>query len=426
MPDTALIVEDSPTQALRLRNTLEHHGFTVTAAPHGRAALEALAGFRPTIIISDVQMPEMDGFELCRRLKQDARLREIPLLLLTSLSAPQDIIHGLECGADNFVVKPYDKKFLLARLRSVLANRALDAVPEGAPLPIVFGGERYEIAADRRQILNLLLSTYETALNTNTELIATHEALKAAQAQLIEAEKLQTVGRLAAGVAHEVRNPLAILEMGMDFLGSQPLDETGQVIFAEMKEAVKRANGVITGLMDLGAPEQLGGRATDLHSLLESALGARREEFERAGITVLKRFAHGLPEPRVDAAKIEQLFINLLTNALQAMPAGGTLTLTTALVPASAAAFDAGNRAGAAFRAGEPAIAIEIADTGPGIAAEHEGKLFEPFFSTRPTGQGMGLGLTVAKKIVELHRGRIQITNHENGGARVTLTLRTS
>lgn len=417
-----IIVEDSPTQALRLRNTLEKNEFSVTHAGDGQAALEALARDRPEFVISDVQMPRMDGFELCRRLKCDPALRDIPLILLTSLSSPQDIIQGLASGADNFVVKPYDEAFLLTRIRAVLANRDLPSVPEGAPIPIHFAGERYEIAADRRQILNLLLSTYETALQTNAELIKTHEELKAAQAQIIEAEKLLTVGRLAAGVAHEVRNPLAILEMSLEFLGSEPVSESGQAVLEEMREAVRRANGVITSLMDLGSPDV---QASDLHAILERGLAALGDDIARAGITVERRFAPDLPRPSVDEAKIGQVFINLLSNAIQAMPDGGAITITTALATAEAGAFDAGNRAGAQFREGDRVITVEIADTGTGIAPEHFDQLFEPFFSTKPTGQGMGLGLTVAKKIIDVHHGQIQIQNRQPRGASALLTFKT-
>ena len=424
--ESVLIAEDSPTQALRLRNTLEKNGFTVTAAGDGREALEALAGFRPTLIVSDIQMPNMDGYELCRRVKSDPALKDIPLVLLTSLSTPQDIIRGLECGADNFVLKPYAGDFLLARIRTVLANRNLAVPADSASIAIHFAGERYEIAADRRQILNLLLSTYETAVKTNADLIAAHEALKSAQAQLIEAEKSLTVGRLAVGVAHEVRNPLAILEMGLDILAAQPLDETGKMIFGEMKEAVKRANGVITHLMDLDSPEQLGTHETNLHTLIEAALTALGDEIAHRGIQVVRHFAPSLPQPRVDAGKIEQLFINLLTNAIHAMPDGGTLAIGTAVVTIDAAsvAFDAGNRGSAQFHKGERVIVMEIADTGTGIAPGNMDKIFDPFFSTKPTGQGMGLGLAVARKIVETHKGRIQIRNRESGGVMVTLTFR--
>lgn len=426
-PDSVLIAEDSATQALRLQNTLEKHGFTVTSARDGRAALDALAHLRPTLVISDIQMPVMDGYELCRRLKADPALCDIPLILLTSLSAPQDIIRGLECGADNFVVKPYDEAFLLARIRTVLANRGLGPTSDGAPIPIHFAGERYEIAAGRRQILNLLLSTYETALLTNRDLIQAHEDLKAAQAQLIEAEKLQSAGRLAAGVAHEVRNPLAIMEMGLGFLAGQTTSEDGLLVVGEMREAVKRANDVITGLMEMSSPRELGMRAADVHGVIEHALAALDGGWARAGIAIVRDFAAGLPPAQLDEAKIGQALINVFTNALQAMPEGGTLTIRTrvkALGPEEVA-FQAGDRSGVRFREGESVIVLEVSDTGEGMAAEQLGKVFEPFFSTKPTGKGMGLGLTVARKLIELHRGTIRLQNRAEGGAIVTVTLKT-
>lgn len=413
-----------------MKHLLEKSGYAVTAAHNGCEGLEALEGLAasalPALVVSDIRMPKMDGYELCRRVKADARWREIPVILLTALSNPKDIIHGLECGADNFVVKPYESDFLLARIRTVLANRQLGPAADSGAIPIFFAGERYAISADRRQILNLLLSTYETAVQTNSDLLAAHEALKAAQAQLIEGEKLQSVGRLAAGIAHEVRNPLAILEMGLGIMDDQPLDETGRVVSQEMKEAVKRANGVITDLMELAEPEQLGARETNLHTLLESALATLGDALAHGGIEVHRHLAADLPEARVDADKITQVFINIVTNAIDAMAGGGSLGITTRLMTIDPAwlAFDAGNRGKAAFRQGERVIVIEFADTGGGLAAENVDKVFEPFFSTKPTGKGMGLGLTVARKMVEIHGGRIRLGNRDGGGACVTVTLK--
>ncbi len=421
-----LIAEDSPTQSVLLQHTLEKHGYRVTAAANGRLAIEALAQCRPTLIVSDIQMPEMDGYEFCRRIKADAAWREIPVILLTSLSAPHDIIRGLECGADNFVVKPFDEDFLLARIRSVLANRALSQPADERGIAIEFAGERYLIESSRRQILNLLLSTYETAVKTNCELLATHELLKATQAQLIEAEKLESIGRLAAGVAHEVRNPLAIIEMGASFLATQPIDEMGRTILDEISGAVSRANGVITQLGEFTARPQLGTREENLHDIIERALAVLADEIERHGIQVDRAFAGALPAARLDAAKIGQLFSNLFSNALDAMPKGGTLGIRTGLRTLTAAdvAFDAGGRGGTRFRAGDAVIHIEVRDTGGGIEPDRLGKLFDPFYTTKPTGRGMGLGLTVAKKIMNLHGGKIAIANGADGGAVVSLDFR--
>ena len=420
-----LIVEDSAIQSLLLRRRLEKNGFEVTAEPNGRAALECLATLRPALVITDIQMPEMDGYELCRRIKADPRLRALPVVLLTSLSAPQDIIHGLECGADNFVVKPYTEAFLLSRLRAILEESDTDRGDEGG-VAVSFAGQRYVIHSDRRQILHLLLSTYETAVETNRELIRAHEEIKAAQAQLIEAEKLQSIGRLAAGVAHEVRNPLAILEMGTAFLAEKPLGEDGQLIISEMQQAVRRANEVIVRLMDSSSPAQMGMCVADLNGIIKQALATVEPQLLRNRVRLEQQLTPDLPASLVDARKLEQVFINLFTNAAQAMPAGGTLRIDSRVrnLRADEVAFDPGARRAEQLHAAEQAIVIEVRDSGHGIAPEHLGRVFDPFFTTKPTGQGTGLGLTVARKIVELHHGRMQLRNHEEGGVAVTLIFK--
>lgn len=422
-----LIVEDSPTQSMLLQNILERHGFGVKAANDGCRALEALEAPGTGLVISDIQMPEMDGYELCRRMKADARLKDIPVILLTSLCAPEDIIHGLECGADNFIVKPYEEEFLVSRVHAILANQAMGKTRlESGGIPVYFAGQRYVINADRRQILTLLLTTYETAVKTNRDLIRTHEELKAAQAQLIEAEKLKSVGMLAAGVAHEVRNPLAILEMSIGFLaGQSPPDET-RAILDEMSSAVHSASQIITELMDLTSSREMGMREINLNAVLEKSLVSLQARLELSKISVHKELARDLPPCRADEVRIQQIVHNILMNACDAMEGGGKLEVKTLsrLLGKSEVAYDAGDRSGARMREGESVVVVEITDAGTGIAPEHLAKLYEPFFSTKPTGKHIGLGLTVAKKMVELHGGKIQVRNRESGGAQATLILR--
>ncbi|MEI9895036.1 MAG: response regulator [Chthoniobacter sp.] len=180
-----LIAEDSPTQAQRLRHILEQQGYKVTAAVNGRLALEAAQRVKPTLIISDVVMPEMDGYELCRRIKADPALTDIPIILVTTMSDPQDVIRGLECRADNFILKPYDEKYLLNRLQFVLMNREMRQTEQpGMGLEIFFNGQRHFITADRLQILNLLLSTYDAAIQRNRELSFTQSNLQKANSEL--------------------------------------------------------------------------------------------------------------------------------------------------------------------------------------------------------------------------------------------------
>lgn len=168
---TILVAEDSPTQRLMLQMILEQQGYRTTVAADGRAALTSLETALPTLVITDINMPEMDGYELCRRIKDDPRLAELPVILLTSLSEPQDILHGIECGADSFIVKPYDEKYLLERIQSVLANLELRRAAQGQPVTeIFFAGRKYQLNRGRMRSIDLLLSTYETAVQKNLEL----------------------------------------------------------------------------------------------------------------------------------------------------------------------------------------------------------------------------------------------------------------
>ena len=182
-----LIVEDSLTQAMKLQHALERHEYRVTAARNGREALLALDQRVPALVITDINMPEMDGYELCQRIKDDPKLRELPVILLTSLSDPKDILRGLECGADNFVVKPYDEEFLLSRIQYVLANLELRRRSKGKQATeIFFAGHKYRLTSERIHSIDLLLSTYETAVQKNLELSKAKETLELQAEQLRE------------------------------------------------------------------------------------------------------------------------------------------------------------------------------------------------------------------------------------------------
>jgi len=180
-----LIVEDSRTQAERLKAVLEGAGYAVGVAADGEAGLAALTAQPPDAVISDIVMPgSVDGYELCRRIKAGPH-RDVPVVLLTSLSDPADIIRALECGADNFLRKPYDPKYLLERLRTVFTTRELRA--RGTPqagLRVLFMGREVTVNADHQQVLDLLMSTFEEAVLQNRELRQREEELRAAKEQL--------------------------------------------------------------------------------------------------------------------------------------------------------------------------------------------------------------------------------------------------
>ncbi|MDO9424032.1 MAG: PAS domain S-box protein [Methylobacter sp.] len=194
-----LVAEDSRTQAEQLRFLLEQHGYRVTVTADGKQALQAAMAQKPTLVISDIVMPEMDGYELCKAIKSDETLKDIPVILVTSLSDPQDVIRGLECGADNFIRKPYDSDYLVSRINYLLMNLELrkgQRMQLGVEIDL--NGHKHFITAERQQILDLLISTYEQAVHINAE-------LKLREKELAHSNQvLQGLYRIAEGLNHAV------------------------------------------------------------------------------------------------------------------------------------------------------------------------------------------------------------------------------
>ena len=174
-----LIAEDSTVQAEALRRILAAEGYAVTIAKDGAEGLSKAREFKPDLVISDIMMPGMNGFELCRHIKNDADLKNIPVILLTSLSDPADVISGLECGADNFIIKPYEEKHLVSRIRYMLLSREFENDERTQMgVEIHFADRKCFITSEKKQILDLLISTYESAVQKNLQLARVQETLQ--------------------------------------------------------------------------------------------------------------------------------------------------------------------------------------------------------------------------------------------------------
>jgi len=305
------------------------------------------------------------------------------------------------------------------------------ALRDASGKPIRMAGSHVDLTAHKESEQQLRrayaeLSENEAALKTALEeLRGANAELQATQLQLIQAAKFESVGTLAAGVAHEVKNPLQTIIMGVDFLTTTLGNHNGntRMVLSDMRDAVTRANTIIRELLQLSAAKDFEPNAADLNAIIERSLWLLNNELIASRINLVRKLGTHLPSVRLDRSKMEQVFINLFLNAIQAMSGGGVLTVTTRQrrfgddLKLRGPAF-------AQFQAGDRVLLAKVQDTGKGIAESDLPKLFDPFFTTKPAGEGTGLGLSVVKKIMDLHEAGIDIRNHPLVGVLVTLVFR--
>jgi len=277
------------------------------------------------------------------------------------------------------------------------------------------------------QLANAKLAQHQQELmGALSRLRSSHEALQATQLQLVQAAKMESVGRLAAGVAHEVKNPLAIILMGVEYLTRSlgPQANGAGVVLQDIASAVRRADLVVRGLLDFSVARDVEATEEELNVIVEQSLLLVKHQLMKQHVAVAMELATTLPTVRVDRHKMEQVFVNILMNAIQAMGEGGVLTVRTYTKRLTKVGQEVGRRRSDRFRVGDQAVVVEVDDTGCGIPKEAFDQIFDPFFTTKPTGQGTGLGLTVTKHIVALHGGSIELRNRSEGGVRATIMLR--
>ncbi len=426
---TILLVEDSRTQAAKLAALCEGRGFAVSCASDGVEGLEAARSSAPTLIISDIRMPGMDGLEMCRTIKGDSVLGNIPVILLTSLSDPQDVVKGLECGADGFIVKNGSDDVLFDGIARVLRTHVPGVPAHGRPgIRALIDGEEHRIAADPQHIFDFLISTYDTAYRSNAELTRVRDELSASNEllesrvsqrtaelarknqeisemyqQLWHAARLATVGELTASFAHEINNPLQTVSLHVESLSRRLSADA--VSLRELSVVGKEIDRIARLVRDMMQFSRKGEQQVSLVNPaveLERTLDLILYLLKKREIRVVKDFPVEVPLVRADPEQLQQTFLNLITNACDAMPSGGILTLR--------------------LLAGPP-VMIEITDSGTGIAPANLPRVMEIFFTTKPPGSGTGLGLPISRRIVEAHGGSMFIESELGKGTTVRILL---
>ena len=398
-----LLIEDNPEDAQVMQDALaaaEEPQFEVTWANRLSLALEQLRGKDVDVILTDLDLPDSRGLDTLTAVR--AETARHPIVVLTSADNDQLALQAVQQGAQDYLVKGYVQVYPSLLLRAMR-----------------YAIERNRMAQREKELTDAVAARA-------VELDRAYQELKQTQALLVQAEKMAAVGQLASGIAHEVKNPLNIILQSINYLEPELAPEQAQQkeILGVMRQAVTTANGIIRGLLDFSKPTPLALKPAALSAVIEASLVLVRKELSARGIQFASDLPSSLPPVLLDENQMKQVFLNLFLNAIHAMPRGGRLTVRASVQDLLKSDDGVGQRASDVFRVGERAVACEVADTGTGIPKELLSKLFTPFFTTKAPGEGVGLGLSITKTLIDGHRGLIRLASEEGRGTTVTLLLR--
>ncbi|NET56484.1 MAG: response regulator [Symploca sp. SIO2E6] len=451
-----LIVDDNPTNLEVLSESLSIAGFDVAVAVDGESALEQTEYNPPELILLDVMMPGIDGFETCRRLKENPLTQDIPVIFMTALTDTMQKIKGFSLGAVDYITKPFQKDEVLARVGVHLKLRNLSKTLE-----------------EKNVLLLQLTQDLEQRVAQRTaELSQSLEELQRSQVQLVQSEKMSTLGQLVAGIAHEINNPVGFISSNLTYAETyfQDLNKILQLylqyyphpdpeiceeleaveldflledlpkILQSMKVGTERLSNISLALRNFSRSDISEKMSVDIHAGLDSTLLILKHRLQTkkksAAIEVIRDYGD-LPLVECYPGRLNQVFMNILANAIDALESGigdrkgetkqnsSPLTLPVKqqqfrTPPEDQASQTKNQQPIINHQIPIPTIriqtkvietnwvVIQISDNGPGVTESVKQQLFEPMFTTKPPGKGTGLGLSIARQIVEeYHQGRL-------------------
>jgi signal transduction histidine kinase len=424
-PPHILLVDDTPTNLKVLAEALQGQGWKTLMAADGESAIEQVAYRRPDLILLDVMMPGIDGFETCRRLKADLATQDIPIIFMTALSDTLDKVRGLELGAVDYITKPFQQEEVIARTKLHLRLSQLTLKLE-------------QEVADRTQALT----------DSLTELQST-------QLQLVQSEKMSTLGQMVSGIGHEINNPINFISGNLEYVETYanslfrlialyqqklPADQevaalTEEIdldyLTSDLPKIVRSMHDGTARLQDISLSLRTFARGDVSNTVeyqVEEGLDSTvmllshriKADAHRPAIAIVKQYQN-VPTINCYPGQLNQVFMNLIANAIDALEEANVqanfeyadlvaqpnqITLTTE--------FDAiGNY-----------LTIRIKDNGPGIPIAVKDRIFEPSFTTKAVGKGTGLGLPISRQIIEeKHQGELECVSEPGQGTEFVMRL---
>lgn len=436
------VIDDTAANLHLLSNLLEDAGYDVRPFPRGQLALEGIAHSLPDLVLLDIQMPGLNGYEVCERLKANQSTSHIPVIFISALNETFDKVKAFELGGVDYISKPFQAEEVLARVSTHLE---LHKIKNSLQETNVF--QARELVQKNQQLLEL----NQALEKANQELQTNYDRLQQTQLQLVQTEKMSSLGNLVAGVAHEINNPLSFLQGNLeyaigyieDLLGHlklyqtqyEPTDEIVKNaenielnfliqdlpnLIQSMEAGIERIGNISTSLRSFSRTDTVAKVYFNLHEGLDSTLLILKHRLkgnnDRREIRVIKHYG-GLPQIRCLPGQLNQVFMNLLGNAIDALEECGHLRNSIAI---SDRCPQIEIKTEVKY---EEAIVL-IRDNGIGMSEDVRARIFEQGFTTKPVGKGTGLGLAIARQIVEeKHGGRLTCTSELGKGTQFAIAV---
>ncbi len=403
-----MVVEDSLVESTMVKALLKQHGYKVKVFHHGAEAFDAANEELPMLIISDVLMPVMDGFEFCEKLKSTPSLMDVPVILLTSLHDPLDIIRGLQVGADNFITKPFESKYLLSRVNYLLANRELrSAGNTDMMLEIMFKGNRYAINSERKQILDLLLSVYETSIEQNQALTEAQKQLQQTNEHLAIANR--DLESFSYTISHDLRTPLNYISVSTQLLKQKHEKEFNDEDNSYLDTILNTVRSMVDMISDLLQFSRSGNIKVDLQKVDLTDLSKKVIDWTRQDNP--EREIRFMVEEGIYVSGDPSLLMVVMKNLL-----GNAWKYTS---------YTANPEIYIGTQPNETHTTVFVKDNGAGFNPNQAHNLFTPFVRLHSQDEfpGTGVGLSTVKRIVEKHGGKIWATGEVGKGATFFFTV---